>query len=63
MTLPQLEENKKLRNDRKNKNDSLSNQDENGLKYGLHKFGNDIVESKFYWGIRNGELKKIKIIQ
>ena len=30
------------------------------FKYGMHKFGSDNVESKYYWGVRDGELRKIK---
>ena len=53
---------KSLRNDRNKKNEELPNVDENGLRYGMHKF-NGTAESKFYWGIRNRELRKIPVKQ
>ena len=49
-----------LRKERNTKNDQLQEMDSNGRKYGLHKFGGQI-DTKFYWGIRNGEIKRIKI--
>ena len=50
---------KKLNQERKSKNEELEN-GETGKKFGLHRFGNDSTESKFYWGIRDFELKMIK---
>jgi hypothetical protein len=62
LTHAQLELEKKLRKERNEKNSSLPETGPNNLKYGLHVFGDSGVESKFYWGIRNGELKKIKVL-
>ena len=53
---------KSLRSDRDKKNEELPNVSENGLRYGMHKF-NGAAESKFYWGIRNRELRKIPVKQ
>ena len=50
---------KKLNQERKTKNDELKH-GEQGRKYGLYAFGNDKEESKFFWGIRDFELKRIK---
>ena len=50
-----------LRKDRNARNSQLTETDPNGRKYGLHKFGG-LNESKFYWGIRSGELRRIKIV-
>ena len=62
LTPAQIASDKKLRKERKELNDKLTLTGEDNLKYGMHKFGTDSIESKFYWGIRNGELKKIKIL-
>lgn len=60
LTENELAEEKRLRDDRRIKNSELQETDEQGFKYGWHKFGNDPEQSKFYWGVRNGEVKKIK---
>ena len=60
LTPAQIASDKKLRKERKELNDKLPHTGEDNLKYGIHKFGNEGIESRFYWGIRNGELKKIK---
>ena len=62
LTIAQLDEDKKLRTDRNERNSKLPHAGVNGLKHGLHKFNGDVAESKFYWGIRNKELRKIKIV-
>jgi hypothetical protein len=41
------------------KNEALDKAGDNGLKYGLYTFS-DGIESKFYWGIRNSAVKRIK---
>ena len=61
LTSAQLEQGKKLRLERNDRNSKLTLTDDRNLKYGLHKFGDDQAESKYYWGIRNGEIKKIKV--
>ena len=61
LTEAEQAEEKKLRKDRNEKNASLPNTNtNNNKKYGMHKFGEDTTESKFYWGIRNGVVRKIK---
>ena len=60
LTESELAVEKRLRVDRRKKNAELTETNEIGFKYGWHKFGNDIEESRFYWGVRNGDLKKIK---
>jgi hypothetical protein len=59
LTNTQLDIEKRLRTERNDKNKSLSYTGPNGLKYGKQTLS-DGSESKFYWGIRSGELKKIK---
>ena len=51
---------KKLRDDRNDRNSRLPHTVPNDLKYGYHNFSGDEEKSKFYWGIRNNVLKKIK---
>jgi hypothetical protein len=58
LTNTQLEIEKKLRTERNEKNKNLKFAGENGLRYGKHT-RSDGKESKFYWGVRSGELKKI----
>jgi hypothetical protein len=60
LTNAQLDNEKRLRTERNKKNDELEQMGPNGLKYGLYTF-TDGNESKFYWGIRNGKLKRIKV--
>ena len=61
LTEAEQAEDKKLRKDRDEKNANLPNTNtNNNKKYGMHKFGEDVSESKFYWGIRNGVVRKIK---
>ena len=62
-TSAQLEANKKQRLDRNELNAKFTLFGTNGLNYGLHKFGNDEAPSKFFWGIRNNEIRKIKITE
>jgi hypothetical protein len=54
---------KQLRDERRKKNDELPEKEENGSKFRYHKFGTDVTESKFIWGIKDGEVKKFKIQQ
>jgi len=56
----EMEATKKLNVERNKLNENLPNE-ENGKKYGLHKFGNDESQSKFFWGIRDFQLTRIKI--
>lgn len=56
-----MEREKTLRKRRTVENSKLKYGD-GYLKYGLHKFGSDIEESKYDWGVRNRELRKIKIL-
>jgi hypothetical protein len=56
----EMEATKKLNAERNKLNENLPNE-ENGKKYGLHKFGNDESQSKFFWGIRDFQLTRIKI--
>ena len=51
---------KKLNQERKERNDKLPHE-ESGKKYGLFKFGTDANETKYFWGIRDFQLTKIKI--
>ena len=50
-----------LRKDRNARNSQLTEMDSNDRKFGLHKFGGQ-TDLKFYWGIRSGELRRIKIL-
>lgn len=50
---------KSLNAEKKQLNEQLS-EEENGKRHGMHKFGKDDAESKFFWGIRDFELKRIK---
>ena len=53
---------KNFRKERNERNKELEHA--NGdLKYGYFKFANSNKADKFYWGIRNGELKRIRIIE
>ena len=61
LTEAEQAEDKKLRKERDEKNAILPNII-NNKKYGMHKFGDDASESKFYWGIRNGVVRKIKSV-
>ena len=38
----------------------MTETNEQGFKYGWHKFENETEQSRFYWQVRNGEVKKIK---
>jgi hypothetical protein len=58
LTSAQTEREKTLRLERNTKNRNLDHTGENNLKYGTMVV--DGKEVKFYWGIRSGELKKIK---
>jgi hypothetical protein len=60
LTNVQLEIEKKLRTERNDKNKALEFTGQNG-QYGKQKL-RDGSESKFYWGIRSGELRKIKFL-
>ncbi len=44
-------------------NNKLDKVDDQGRKFGLFKFNGESTESKFYWGIRSGNLKRIKIVE
>jgi cell division protein FtsI/penicillin-binding protein 2 len=59
LTTAQLDNEKRLRIERNKKNEALEQTGPNGLKYGLQT-STDGNQFKFYWGIRNGELKRIK---
>ena len=50
-----------LRKDRNARNSQLTETDSNDRKYGLYKFGGQ-NDSKFYWEICSGELRRIKIL-
>jgi methionine synthase II (cobalamin-independent) len=58
LTNAPLDMEKKLRTERNEKNKNLKFAGENGLRYGKQT-RSDGKESKFYWGVRSGELKKI----
>jgi hypothetical protein len=60
LTNAQLDIEKKLRTERNDKNKALEFTGQNG-QYGKQKL-RDGSESKFYWGIRSGELRKIKFL-
>ena len=59
LTESEMVRDRDLRRQRMEANAKLPLGDGN-LKYGMSKFGDEQQESKFYWGIRNGELRKIK---
>jgi len=59
LTKHEMEITKKLNQERKDLNNNLSHED-GGKKYGMHKFGKDTSESKFFWGIRDFQLTRIK---
>jgi hypothetical protein len=61
MTIAQMEQEKKLRLERNEKNKALEFTGDNNLKYGRQIFA-DGKESKYYWGIRSGEFRKIKFL-
>ena len=61
LTKLELEATKKLNQERKALNDKLPFE-EGGKKYGKFKFGTDQSETKFFWGIRDFKLTKIKIV-
>ena len=54
---------KSLRTERDKRNKELPEKGADGLNFGMHKFKGDESEKKFYWGIRNRELKKIPVKQ
>ena len=58
-TKTELDLTKSLNEERKNRNSALPH-GEGGKKYGFNLFGNDTDPSKFFWGIRDFELIKIK---
>ena len=62
LTSAQVEQEKKLTLDRNERNSKLSEIGRNNFKYGVYKFGQDLNDSKFFWGIRNGDLGRIKVI-
>lgn len=62
-TKNEMENEKLLRDDRRKRNELLDNTDGKGFKFGYHRFQNDKEVSKFFWGIRIGEIKKIKYIE
>ena len=59
LTEAEMARDKELRKRRAEENEKLTG-GEGRLKWGLHKFGNDAELSKFYWGVRDGELRRIK---
>ena len=62
LTEAEQAEDKKLRKERDTKNANLPNTDPTtNRKYGTHKFGDDLTESNYYWGIRNKVVRRIKI--
>ena len=52
--------NKKLRDEFKSKNSKLPHGSEN-RKYGMHTFQGDENESKYFYGIRNSQITRIKV--
>ena len=62
LTNEELTLEKKLRKERSEKNRLLEHSNGN-LKYGFYKFNNSDKDEKFYWGIRNGKIKRIKILE
>ena len=59
LTKMEVEATKKLNEDKKKLNENLPN-GTSGKKYGMHTFGRDTNESKFFWGIRDFQLVRIK---
>ena len=59
LTKHEMDLTKKLNQEKKDLNHKLPHE-EDGKKYGLHKFGKDNNESKFFWGIRDFQLTRIK---
>ena len=62
-TPSELEANKKLRAERKKRNDGLTEQDGNGNKFGMYDFEKDGTKEKYYWGISRNELTRRRIIE
>ena len=60
LTKEEQAEDKALREERDKKNKELKFGSDN-KKYGLHKFDSKEKEEKFYYGIRNGYVRRIKI--
>ena len=59
LTVAQLDQEKKLREDRNERNSRL---DKKGAKFNFGEIEINGVTTKYYWGIRNGELRKIKFL-
>ena len=59
LTESEMARDKDLRKQRNVKNAELT-MGEGHFKYGMTRFGDDEMDSKYYWGIRNGEVRKIK---
>ena len=60
ITKNEMANQKMLRDDRKNKNEELTEKDDKGRKYGFNKFGEEKESVKFFCGIKDDEVKKLK---